>query len=178
MCNVLPDIIAKDLTVLFCGINPGVSAATAGHHFVGRGNRFWRVIHQAGFTPHEISPCNDPTILHYRCGLTAVVPRPTASAREISTEEFRVVAKNFELKIFRFAPIIVAFLGKAAYSTLSGQRDIVWGPQTNTIAGATVWVLPNPSGRNLAFSLDRLVDSYRQLYESVDLSWPSGMLVP
>ncbi len=76
MTNLLPDIIAEHLAVVFCGINPGLSAAAAGHHFVGRSNRFWRVIHLAGFTPEEILAENDRTILQYRCGLTTVVGAP------------------------------------------------------------------------------------------------------
>jgi TDG/mug DNA glycosylase family protein len=58
----------------------------------------------------------------------------------------------------------VAFLGKAAYSGLSGRRDIAWGLQAATIAASAIWVLPNPSGRNRAFTLDRLVDAYRVLH--------------
>jgi len=70
VADALPDIIAGRLAVVFCGINPGMTAAAVGHHFAGRGNRFWRVIHLAGFTPEEILPENDRTILRHRCGLT------------------------------------------------------------------------------------------------------------
>jgi TDG/mug DNA glycosylase family protein len=73
----LPDILGKDLAVVFGGINPALSAAEAGHHFVAGSNRFWRVIH-----------LNDRTILRYGCGLTAVVERPTARADELSAEDF------------------------------------------------------------------------------------------
>lgn len=168
MTDPLPDIIARHLAVVFCGINPGLSAAAAGHHFVGRNNRFWRVIHLAGFTPEEILPENDHTILQSRCGLTTVVQRPTARADELSTQEFLAAAAQFEQKITHYAPRFVAFLGKAAYSALSGRREIAWGPQPTALGGAAVWVLPNPSGRNRAFSLDQLVDAYRQLRRAVD----------
>src|SRR5271154_1756561 len=127
MADPLLDIIAKRLAVVFCGINPGVSAAAAGHHFVGRGNRFWRVIHLAGFTPVEILPENDRTILQHRCGLTAVVERPTARADQLSAQEFVAAAAQFEQKIALYAPRFVAFLGKAAYSALSNRRKIAWG---------------------------------------------------
>jgi double-stranded uracil-DNA glycosylase len=166
----LPDIIASRLAVIFCGINPGMSAAAAGHHFVGRSNRFWRVIHLAGFTPQEILPENDRTILQYRCGLTTVVPRPTARAEELSAQEFLAAAAQFEQKITLYAPRFVAFLGKAAYAALSGRREIAWGPQPTALGGAAVWVLPNPSGRNLSFSLDQLVSAYRPLYRAAELS--------
>ena len=160
----LEDILADQLDVIFCGINPGMTAAAQGHHFAGRGNRFWRTLHLAGFTPEQVRPENDRTILQYRCGLTAVVDRPTARADQLSLHELIAAAADFEQKILRHAPRFVAFLGKAAYCALSGQRDIAWGLQPDTFGNAKVWVLPNPSGRNLAFSLDQLVDAYRQLY--------------
>ncbi|MFU2330360.1 G/U mismatch-specific DNA glycosylase [Pseudomonas sp. NFX98] len=163
MSEGLEDILAERLAVVFCGINPGMTAAAQGHHFAGRGNRFWRTLHLAGFTPEQVRPENDRTILQYQCGLTAVVDRPTARADQLSLHEFTAAAAAFEQKITRHAPRYVAFLGKAAYSALSGQRNVEWGLQDRTFGNAAVWILPNPSGRNLAFSLDQLVDAYRQL---------------
>jgi mismatch-specific thymine-DNA glycosylase len=168
MADALPDIIAGHLAVVFCGINPGMTAAAVGHHFAGRSNRFWRVIHLAGFTPAEILPENDRTILEYGYGLTAVVDRPTARADQLSAQEFITAAVHFEQKIAHYAPRFVGFLGKAAYSALSGQREIAWGSQPVAFGGAAVWVLPNPSGRNRAFTLDQLVSAYRQLYLAAD----------
>ena len=166
--NLLPDIIAEDLGVVFCGINPGLSAAAVGHHFIGRSNRFWRVIHLAGFTAEEIRPENDHTILQYQCGLTTVVERPTARADQLSRLEFTAAATRLEKKITRYAPRFIAFLGKAAYCALSGQREILWGRQSTNFGGSAVWILPNPSGRNRAFGLDQLVSNYRQLYQAVN----------
>jgi len=159
----LEDILAEHLAVIFCGINPGLKAAATGHHFMGRSNRFWRTLHLAGFTPHEVPPENDRTILEYQCGLTTVVERPTARADQLSADEFKAAAARFESKITRYAPRFVAFLGKAAYSALSGQKEIAWGLQPHTLGRAAVWVLPNPSGRNLGFTLDQLVMAYQQL---------------
>ena len=166
----LEDILADQLDVIFCGINPGMTAAAQGHHFAGRSNRFWRTLHLAGFTPEEVRPENDRTLLQYRCGLTAVVDRPTARADQLSLHEFTAAAADFEQKILRHAPRVVAFLGKAAYSALTGQREIAWGLQPQTFGNAKVWILPNPSGRNLAFSLDQLVDAYHQLHQNLHKS--------
>ncbi|NVZ22379.1 G/U mismatch-specific DNA glycosylase [Pseudomonas costantinii] len=163
MSDRLEDILADHLNVVFCGINPGKGSAAIGQHFANRSNRFWRTLHLAGFTPHEISPEGGRTLLHYHCGLTTVVERPTASASELARHEFKDAAAAFEQKIRRHAPRCVAFLGKAGYSALSGQREIAWGLQPHSLGGASVWVLPNPSGRNLAFSLDQLVNAYREL---------------
>src|ERR1700709_2384472 len=95
----LPDILQPGLSVVFCGINPGMRAASTGHHFAGRGNRFWQVIHKAGFTPERIDPEDDRSLLQYGCGLTTVVSRPAARADELSAWEFKAEASLFEQKI-------------------------------------------------------------------------------
>ncbi|WP_043283769.1 G/U mismatch-specific DNA glycosylase [Paraburkholderia oxyphila] len=159
----LPDIIAPGLSVLFCGINPGMRAASTGHHFAGRGNRFWRVLHRAGFTQEEFRPENGHQLLQHGYGLTAAVSRPTARADELSSAEIQAAAAQFELKIQHYAPRFVAFLGKMALSEMSGNREIQWGLQVHPFGGARAWVLPNPSGLNRSFSVDALVSAYREL---------------
>jgi TDG/mug DNA glycosylase family protein len=159
----LPDILGPGLSVVFCGINPGMQAASTGRHFAGRGNRFWQVIHMAGFTPEKIIPDRDRSILQHGCGLTTVVSRPTARADALSAWEFKAAASLFEQKIERYAPRRVAFLGKMALAQLSGNRLIEWGPQAATFGGASVWVLPNPSGLNRTFSLEALIMAYSEL---------------
>jgi len=159
----LPDVLAGGLAVVFCGLNPGLSAAMSGHHFAGRSNRFWKAIHLAGFTPELMDPADDRRILQYGCGLTTVVDRPTVRADEVSRQEFKASHGALHRKIEHFAPTYLAFLGKAAYSAISDRRDIAWGLQSARFAGSVAWVLPNPSGLNRAFSLDDLVQAYREL---------------
>jgi double-stranded uracil-DNA glycosylase len=167
MAESLPDILAKNLSVVFCGINPGQTAATAGQHFVNRSNRFWRVLYLAGFTPEEIRPEDDRSILAYGYGLTTAVARPTRRASELSREELVLAASVLERKIADFAPRNLAFLGKAAYAAIVKDRDVRWGPQSALFAGASVWVLPNPSGLNRNFSLEALVSAYREMRVAV-----------
>ena len=159
----LPDILQPGLSVVFCGINPGISAASTGRHFAGRGNRFWRVLHLAGYTPGQIQPEDDRTLLRYGYGLTTAVARATARADQLSRSEIEAAADEFERKIERHAPQTVAFLGKMALSAMTGKREIQWGLQSARFGGARVWVLPNPSGLNRSFNLDALVCAYREL---------------
>lgn len=137
-------------------------AASTGHHFEGRNNRFWRVLHLAGFTPEQIRPEDDHTVLRYGCGLTTVVPRATARAAELSRSEIERAGDAFRRKIAHYAPRHVAFLGKMAFSAITGASSIEWGRQAEPFGGAHTWVLPNPSGLNRAFSLDALVTAYRE----------------
>lgn len=164
----LPDILAANLSVVFCGLNPGMSAAATGHHFVGRGNRFWQVLHLAGFTPTRVNPDDDDSILSFGLGLTVVVERPTASAAEVDDDEFLAGGRDLCRKIEQHAPRHVAFLGKAAFSAITKEREISWGRQPTTFAGAAIWVLPNPSGRNRGFSLTALVEAYSELRRELD----------
>ena len=160
---LLPDLLAEDLDVLFCGINPALSAARAGHHFSNKNNRFWRVLHAAGFTSHLISPTEDYTILKHGCGLTAAVERPTIRAKEVMKEEFRASADRLEQKVRRYNPRFLAFLGKSAFAAISNEKLINWGEQSVLFGGARVWILPNPSGLNCAFTFADLTAAYREL---------------
>jgi TDG/mug DNA glycosylase family protein len=171
----LPDLIKKDLTIIFCGINPGLKSALDGHHFSGRSNRFWKVLHQAGFTPHEIEPLHDATILDFGYGLTTAVERATTRADELAKEEFANSIEAFKTKMTRFKPKYIAFLGKPAYMAFSGKKQIEWGYQTEELCGAKVWVLPNPSGLNRGFTLKDLIAHYGELY--LEIEEPDTFLV-
>lgn len=163
----LPDLLARNLSVVFCGINPGMRAARSGHHFDGRGNRFWQVLHLAALTPFQICAENDRELLSHGYGLTTVVERPTARASELTQTEFGDARARFEERIRRCEPRWLAFLGKSAVAGLLGWRDIPWGEQSITLAGAKVWVLPNPSGLNRSFRLDDLIRAYAEFRQRI-----------
>ena len=158
-----PDILARNLDVVFCGLNPASTAVVDGHNFSHRSNRFWAVLHLAGFTDRRLRPEEEQRLLDYRCGITAVVRRPTKSADEVSQEEFREAGPGFELKMRRCAPRSIAFLGKRAISALIGTSDVPWGRLPAGYASTMAWVLPNPSGRNRNFTLEALVKAYSEL---------------
>ncbi|TPG36190.1 G/U mismatch-specific DNA glycosylase [Flavobacterium pectinovorum] len=161
---MLTDIISKNLKVIFCGINPGLKSAWDGHHFSGKSNRFWKVLHQSGFTPNQIEATNDTSILEFGYGLTTAVDRATARADQLSKEEFANSIEVFRNKMTEFQPKYIAFLGKAAYMAFSGKKKVLWGKQEEDFCGAKVWILPNPSGLNRGFTIDQLVSAYSELY--------------
>ncbi|WP_132956887.1 G/U mismatch-specific DNA glycosylase [Rhizobium sp. BK251] len=158
----LSDVLAPGLSVVFCGLNPALSAVRDGHNFSAPSNRFWRVLHLAGFTPRLLRAEEERELLRYGCGITAAVSRATRSADELMLNDYVEAAPALEVKMRKIAPANLAFLGKAAFAAISA-RDCDWGKQSEVFAGATTWVLPNPSGLNRAFSLDRLTAHYRDL---------------
>lgn len=162
-----PDVLAPGLDVVFCGINPASSAAADGHNFSNASNRFWPVLHLAGFTDSRVRAEDERQLLTYGCGITAVVSRPTPTAAEINAEEFRDARPAFEAKMRRYRPRVVAFLGKRALSAMLSTPDVAWGRRPTAFAGATAWVLPNPSGLNRGFTLDALVSAYTELRTAV-----------
>jgi TDG/mug DNA glycosylase family protein len=164
------DILAPGLDVVFCGINPASTAVADGHNFSNRSNRFWPVLHLAGFTDVRLQPHEERRLLEYGCGITAVVARPTKRAAEVTPAEFRAARPGFEAKVRRYAPRVIAFLGKRAFSAMIGKAEVGWGRYPQEFAGSTAWILPNPSGLNRAFTLDALVEAYSELERDVHRS--------
>jgi TDG/mug DNA glycosylase family protein len=163
MIKYRSDILRRNLYVVFCGLNPAASAVTDGHNFSNRSNRFWSVLHLAGFTDVRLCPQDERRLLRYGCGITAVVDRPTRSAGDVASREYRNAQPALEAKIRRYAPRCVAFLGKRALSAMIGNAHLGWGEYAGGFAGTLAWVLPNPSGLNRAFTLDALVVAYSEL---------------
>ncbi|CAN5440790.1 G/U mismatch-specific DNA glycosylase [soil metagenome] len=164
----LPDVLTPGLVVVFVGLNPGAGSAAVGRNFANPSNRFWKTLHGAGFTPDRLSAEDDQTLTRFGCGLTTAVSRPTRSAGELQAADYRADAEALRAKIKHYRPNTVAFLGKAAFATISRSPRLEWGSQTATFADASVWILPNPSGLNRAFSLSDLSTAYGELRHARD----------
>lgn len=165
------DVVVPGLRVLFVGINPGLYTAAVGHHFARPGNRFWKTLHGAGFTERLPSPFEERMLLDRGLGITNLVARATASAAELTAEELRAGASKLERKVRRLRPAIVAFVGLDAYRIAFDRPRATAGLQCESLAGARVWVLPNPSGLNASYQqpeLDRLYRRLRRAAEEYD----------
>ncbi|HEX3758373.1 MAG TPA: G/U mismatch-specific DNA glycosylase [Kofleriaceae bacterium] len=159
----MPDIIAPDLRILFCGINPGVYSAAARHHFAGPSNRFWPTLHSAGFTPTLLRPADESALLPLRLGITNLVPRATAMAGHLSRAELQRGAQQLAHKVLKFRPELLAVLGLGAYRLAFGEPRATGGLQDRSIGGTRIWLLPNPSGLNAHHSSAELVQLFRAL---------------
>src|ERR1043166_7241050 len=127
--KTLPDVIARDLRVLFCGINPGLYTAAVGHHFARPGNRFWPALYQSGFTNRLLSAFEERQLLASGIGLSNVVPFATASAAELTREDFIAGGRRLAAKVKRNRPRIVAILGVGAYRTAFANTKAKIGKQ-------------------------------------------------
>jgi TDG/mug DNA glycosylase family protein len=146
--KLVPDLIAKNLVVLFAGINPGLYTAAIGRHFGRPGNRFWPALYGGGFTPRLFSPFENSLLLDLEFGITNIVARATARADELTKEELRAGGQRLAAKVKRWRPTVVAFVGLGPYRIVSGINDARVGLQKDLFGGSYAWVLPNPSGLN------------------------------
>jgi len=165
--KTVPDVIADGLRLLFCGINPGLYTAAVGHHFARPGNRFWPTLLKAGFTDRLLAASEERELLERGYGITNLVARATATAAELSNEEYLSGARFLERKILRYRPKCVAFLGVGAYRAAFGRPKAVIGRQAERLGGAVIWTLPNPSGLNANYQLDDLARLFAELREAV-----------
>lgn len=160
------DIITHDLSVLFCGINPGLYSAFTGHHFARPGNRFWPAVHAGGFTDRQLHPSEKHELLKGNFGITNLVKRATARSDELTKEELTAGGKILVAKVKRYHPRLVAVLGVVAYRDAFERPQARLGLQEETIGKTKVWVLPNPSGLNAHYQARDLAKLFRELREA------------
>jgi TDG/mug DNA glycosylase family protein len=166
--KTVADVIARDLRVLFCGINPGLYSGAVEHHFARPGNRFWPALHQSGFTDRLLSPFEERELLRLGCGITNVVSRTTATAAELSAEELIEGGRRLRAKVRRYRPRVLAVLGITAYRSAFDVPKAQPGRQSETIGETLIWVLPNPSGLNAHYQPKDLARLFRELRLEVD----------
>jgi TDG/mug DNA glycosylase family protein len=161
--KTVADVIAPGLSVLFCGINPGLYTAAVGHHFARPGNRFWPAIHAAGFTPHLFAPHQERGLLALGYGITNVVGRATATADQLAAAELAAGGAKLSAKVRRYHPRFLAVLGIGAYRSAFHRPRAALGLQDETLGATRIWVLPNPSGLNAHYRPAELVRLFRAL---------------
>ena len=171
--RTIPDLVGPGLRVLFCGINPGLWSGAAGLHFARPGNRFWKVLHGAGFTDRVLDPAEQAVLPSLGSGITNLVARTTAAASELSADELRAGAAALERTARRLRPGAVAVVGMQAYRTAFRRPRAGMGPQAEALAGSALWVLPNPSGLQARYQLPEMVAAYAELRRACGIPAPT-----
>jgi TDG/mug DNA glycosylase family protein len=164
--KTVPDVIARNLSVVFCGMNPGLYSAAVGHHFARPGNRFWPALFGGGFTEQLLSPFNERELLNRGYGITNLVNRGTAKASELTKDELIAGGKKLVRKVCKYRPKCVAILGVTAFRTAFDQPKATVGEQDICFGRSHVWLLPNPSGLNAHFQIKELGQLFRKLREA------------
>ncbi|MEP6706185.1 MAG: G/U mismatch-specific DNA glycosylase [Pyrinomonadaceae bacterium] len=171
--KTISDVIAPDLRVLFCGINPGLYSGATGHHFARPGNRFWPALLASGFTDRLLSPAEKRELLKDGYGITNVIARTTASETDLRKDEYAIGARRLRTKLRRYQPKFLAVLGIGAYRVAFNKPKAILGRQEEKICDTIVWVLPNPSGLNAHYQAKELARLFRELREAVDIECSS-----
>jgi double-stranded uracil-DNA glycosylase len=165
--RTVPDVLpppGAPFHVLFCGINPGLYSAATGWHFARPGNRFWAALHGAGFTPRRLEPSEQDLLAGYGLGITNLAPRATAQASELSPAELRAGGVRLATLVAERRPGCVAIAGVTAYRQSFDMKKAQIGPQAETIGGAPLWIVPNPSGLNAHWPLPAIIEEFRRLH--------------
>jgi len=172
----LPDRVQPGVRVLFVGINPGIRSAAIGHHFAGYSNRFWKLLYDSGLVPEPLTCEQDVRLPEWGYGLTNVAARPTRGIDELTAADYAAGWRRLRAKIRRLRPRVVVLVGVTLATTLrkrarpAAERStpVRVGLQPFDLAGARLFVLPNPSGRNANFSYAEMLAAFRALKRALD----------
>lgn len=172
----LEDVVAEGLAVVFVGINPGLASVALGHSFATPGNRLWPALYRSGFTPRLLRAEQERELLPLGLGITSIVRRPTARAAQLTRQELAEGGRDLRERVRALRPGWLAMLGVTGYRLAFGAEQARVGPQSGTVGGARVWVLPNPSGLNAHFPPAALAVEFARFRVAVGLPDLSGLL--
>ncbi|HHH43293.1 MAG TPA: mismatch-specific DNA-glycosylase [Gammaproteobacteria bacterium] len=169
--KTLPDLVQPGLRLLSVGLNPSIPSVQRGFYFANPRNRFWTALNASGLTGEPVEPgpgAMEVLLKRERMGFTDLVKRPTRGAADLKAADYRAAAPRLRALIKACQPQCAWFHGKVAWGYFvryggAAVSDCGWGLQDQQIGKTAVFVTPNPSPANAAFSLDDLVQAYRQL---------------
>lgn len=164
--GALPDVLAPGLEVIFCGINPGRVSAAAGAHFANPRNDFWRLLHDAGFTPRLFDPQEQQELIGLGIGVTNAAYRTTPGSGDLRRSDFAGSAERLERVATELKPRAIAFVGKEAYRGAFGERPQL-GLQPRKLGETALFVLPSTSPANAAVPYSERLSWFRALAEIV-----------
>lgn len=172
----LPDLLGDHVRLLFVGINPGLWTAAAQAHFARPGNRFYPALYHAGIVDRLIDAAagyaesDRRHLLDRGIGITNIVARATARADELTAAELEAGGRTLMRRIESVRPDVVGILGITAYRTAFARPRTKTGRQPDPLGGATLWVVPNPSGLNAHARLDDLAAAYREVAQAAGIA--------
>ena len=164
MPSAVPDILARGLRIVFCGINPGFRSAAASAHFANPRNDFWRLLAEAGLTPRLLGPEDQWELLELGYGLTNAAERTTKGSSDLRRSDFAGSAERLGRIARELRPRTIAFVGKAAYEGAFRERPAL-GRQEGRLEDTILFVLPSTSPANAAVPYEERLRWFRALAE-------------
>ena len=160
--SAVPDVLEPGLRVVFCGINPGFRSAAAAAHFANPRNDFWRLLHDAGFTPRLYAPEEQLDVSELGIGLTNAAYRTTKGSSDLRRGDFADSAERLRQIAEELGPDLIAFVGKAAYEGTFRERPEL-GLQGRRLGETRLFVLPSTSPANAAVPYEERLRWFRAL---------------
>ncbi len=158
------------MDIVLVGINPGIRSAEKGHHFAGVGNKFWSLLFESGLVPTKMTYEEDFRLPEHGIGITNIVARPSRASSDLSRPDFESGRRSLLRKLRKYRPRTAAFVGVTVFRELwpaietgPTPKQIPCGPRTERIGETTLFVLPNPSGRNAHFTYGEMLSHWRRL---------------
>ncbi len=142
-------MLGPGLRVVFCGINPGRVSDAAAAHFANPRNDFWRLLHDAGFTPRLYAPSEQFSLLELGIGVTNAAFRTTSGSGDLRKDDFAGSARRLERLAHELRPQAIGFVGKEAYRGAFGERPDL-GAQARRLGPTALFVVPSSSPANAA----------------------------
>ena len=167
----LSDYIDYNLRCLSIGLNPSIISTQQGFYFANPRNRFWAAFNQAKVVGEEVSPSkkiHSFLLAEKAMGFTDVVKRASRMGHELRAADFRRDAPKLRKKVEQYNPALLWFHGKVAVGKFlqyayGTKITVDWGMNELASLDRPIFVTPNPSPANAAFSLAVLVEYYREL---------------
>ena len=141
--TVLPDVLASDLDIVFCGTAAGNVSALSGAYYAGPGNVFWSTLFDVGLTPRLLQPKEYREIISFGLGFTDLAKSVAGVDSQLSKDHFD--RQRLREVILRYKPKIIAFTSKRAASEFL-DRPVGYGLQPERVGASALFVLPSPSG--------------------------------
>ena len=178
--STVPDLIGPDVRLVFVGINPGLWTAATNTHFAHPANRFYPALLRAGIIRRPIDPATGMDdddrqhLIDRGIGITNIASRATARASELDRDELRDGARDLVDRIAEWKPQVVAIAGITAYRVAFDRPRAQTGRQRDDLAGAELWIVPNPSGLNAHETVTSLAAAYRRVAEAAGIDLADG----
>ena len=170
--KTLPDYIDYNLDILSIGLNPSTISVEKGFYFANPRNRFWKAFNQSNLIGEEVLPSVQAHVRifkKYKIGFTDVVKKHSSMGKDLKAADYKKWAPNLKIKIEKYQPKICWFHGKVAAKNYlkyaeNYNTDVDWGEQNFKLKNSIMFVSPNTSPANAAYSLEELVYWYKKLH--------------